>query len=489
VAYDLIAKFSLQDNMSSPMKKITNNFKRMERVTRTTEGSFSRMGRIATRSLSTIGMGASRAASSVGSLRNGFLGLAAAIGGAYAAKKLFDKTIVAAAQHEMRTITIGAMFQGDDKGAQKFIDMISNRAIASPLFGENDYFENSKTFLTMSKNMGQLDKILDITERLAASDPTQGMSGAAFALRELASGDGLSLAERFEIPKKLVNQIKKLPLKEQLIAMDKYLSKIGFGAKFLDDIGGAALAHWNQISEKVGKGLKEIGLLSLEELKPALIDVNRFLDGEGFKTFIHSTAKKVANGFRNIVNAGRELSDYIQRTYINNHMFQKLSIKGKLEFVIEDVWKRFMKWFETTGSKQLADMTSFVMTDIGEYIVKNSDKIAEAGASLGFKLVSAMGTAALNSMPGLVSAIGDEIGGKIGAMQRWVDVNLEGKNRQPKIAYQGRPSGMSKGPTINQTNSFKIDYHSTGNTEKDADTLLQHMARRINEQGGLMSGY
>ena len=52
---------------------------------------------------------------------------------------------------------------------------------------------------TVNRYRVDLEQVLSITQRLAILDPAQGTQGAAFAIREALSGQGRSLAARFEL--------------------------------------------------------------------------------------------------------------------------------------------------------------------------------------------------------------------------------------------------------------------------------------------------
>ncbi|WP_127485927.1 hypothetical protein [Neobacillus mesonae] len=120
----------------------------------------------------------SKATGTIFSLKNAFLGLTAAIGGAAAAKKIFDETILAAAKYEQNTVTISAILN-DKKAAKQYMQLVDKFAIDSPIMNSQDMLENSKSFLTtIGKDMKMLEKAWSLAERMAAIDPVQGTTGA-----------------------------------------------------------------------------------------------------------------------------------------------------------------------------------------------------------------------------------------------------------------------------------------------------------------------
>lgn len=100
---------------------------------------------------------------------------------------------------------LGALLGDVDKG-----DDIWQRGIAQARewgYTQQEAGEaiRSASFL-IQNSTAPIEKILEVQARLAAISPEQGLAGAAFAARELASGDTVSLVERFEIPREAANR-------------------------------------------------------------------------------------------------------------------------------------------------------------------------------------------------------------------------------------------------------------------------------------------
>ncbi len=529
MAYDLTAVLRLQDKFSRPMKLATQAAERMKRTTdqmsrslnmtnkasASATGGITKMSAKAERAFATMSKGAAGTTSMIGGLRGQFVGLAAAIGGAYAAKQLFDRTIGSAANNELSVMQIDSMF-GNQQKAKAYMESLRKMAVDSPLLNSNQMFDNSKSLLGMTRDLKTLGNTWKVVEKLMAWAPERGVDDAVFSLREMGtSQDAVSLIERFGLDRKALNQIKQLKFEDQIKALDKLLNKMRITDDYIKRIGASAVAQWNQIKEKMDVALTDIGTESLKELKPVLIDINKWFDGQGFKNFKNSTAVAVASGFRGIVSAARDVASYIQQTYIDNPAFQKLTVKGKLEFVIEDLWTRFMRWFESTGSTQVANMTSFVLNDIGKYLIDHADVIARAGGELGVKLAASMGSAALNSMPGIVDSIGKQLSGARDGLAGWVDRNLEGK--APKVdgshyngisyipnnnyvanlhkgervmtAAENREYSKGGGKSIT-VNVGDLHLHGSidGNSaDRYVEQLMGKMARKIKQAGSLMA--
>ncbi|MGG4142961.1 hypothetical protein ABEW34_07495 [Paenibacillus algorifonticola] len=302
----------------------------------------------ASRPLRTVSKAIVGTAGKLSGLTAGVGALAAAYTGASAAAKLFHSTIGAAAEAEMSTSTITALFKGDEKKAKEYYDFISQKSAESVL-SDTDFLNASKSFIIMSKDMDDLRELTNIAERLAILDPMQGLEGAAVALRELNSGDITSLAERFEIPRSVLKEIKNLPLAKQLAALDKELTKYGITQELITAQGQTALGLYRKSVDKTRMTFRDMGFGALEKLKPILRDVNKWLD-------VNSAAISKFGGnaltglVSNLVKAIDKGKKYIADNFTNNSKFMKIpTFEGKVEFVFDTVKTSFDKWWEGSG--------------------------------------------------------------------------------------------------------------------------------------------
>lgn len=310
------------------------------------------------------------------------IGAGATIAGlGYVGKQAFDATFVPAAEYEMNQKMIQAMFN-DAKKSKIYMESMQNMALTSPLLNSADIFSNSKSFISTSKNQEQLNKMWDLTERLLAVDPKQGVDGAVLALKELFSGDTQSLVERFELSRKTLNDIKNLPLGEQLRALDKYFKKMGMTKKLVNEMGNTTLGVWNQIKETTQVGLRQIGDPAVKIVKPMLDDLNRALQtgkANNLIKFGQQMASGIAKGF---VGVSRKIGGIIDGL-MKNPEFDKLSVQGKVKFVIEDIGKRFTSWFEKSGRSKMEDAARLLVETGAAGITASQEPIVTASLSLG----------------------------------------------------------------------------------------------------------
>lgn len=155
---------------------------------------------------------------------------------------------------------IGAIREQAAAVGQNFIQM----ALAAKMF--LPYAEGSKdAFLAMIQaQMG-----------LAAADPFQGMQGAALALREFLSGTYLSLAQRFELPRKKLAQILKdhKDIESRMVALNELLAEFGMGFTLVSEQAGTLPGILGQIRGVWSEALLALGQPVMEELRDQMSDL------------------------------------------------------------------------------------------------------------------------------------------------------------------------------------------------------------------------
>lgn len=272
MAIDLIARLQLHDQMSGQLKRISNQLNVVDRNT-----SFS-------------------------NVKNAVVGLAATIGTAVGAAKLLDATIGEAMRYEQSEVLVTAIFD-DTKASNQYQEMIKEMAEASPILDTSNMMAGSKAFLGITKDIPTLEKAWKIAEKMSIMDPEQGLQGAVYAMKELASGDGVSMAERFEMPKSVVNDIKNLNFEDQLAAMQKYLDKTGITNKTIEAMGNTTIAKWNQVKEKTTSIFRAMGESSNGILNESMTKLLSVLDGGTFDKVATLAGTALSSVVSNVTNA------------------------------------------------------------------------------------------------------------------------------------------------------------------------------------------
>lgn len=216
--------------------------------------------------------------------------LAMGMGAGYGAYKLGNATLGGAMQMERDQITMNALVQDPKKAAQLYSKLYQNGLEST--FSESDFINSGKGFLPLVKDIDKVDQLTKLTERLAMSNPLQGMEGATFAIREAMSGDFVSLQERFNIPRSMLKEYKDVfkgknfNAEKQIKAFDEILNKLGFTSKFVQDVNNSASAQWEMLKSNVKTAFAKIGLAIIKDMGGAIKSVNNWLSNGNLDKFI-----------------------------------------------------------------------------------------------------------------------------------------------------------------------------------------------------------
>lgn len=295
MAINLTAVFRMRDQGSSRMRRLTQLMDRMNRTSRATSESVSqsqtalnrfgsavsstsnRMGNFSTR-MTGLRVGASGLSASFSGMQSALVGLAGAYLSANAASRLFNATIGAAANYEQNAMAISGMF-GDDKQAKKYLQMIEKAAIASPVLNSTSMMENSKAFIGLSKNVGELKQVWGLVERIQAFSGVDTQQ-ASFSTKELMQGDYTSMYEAVGLDKKELQKITKMDgLSAKMSGLDKLLTKMGVTGEMVNKMGNTTKGLWSQLEEKSQTFFRNMGMESNTKLGGFLRRLNKMFDG------------------------------------------------------------------------------------------------------------------------------------------------------------------------------------------------------------------
>lgn len=359
-------------------------------------------------------------------------GVAATAGAGYLGKKVFDRTIGAAAQYEVSEKSIQSMF-GNDKAAQKYLSFIEKKALDSPLLNSKDMFANSGFFVSKTQNQKQLEAIWDLAERLTARNPDTsrggGLEGASFALAEAMSGDLVSLKDRFNISTKELKGIGNLSTDKQLALLDKFFNKNKMTQQLVQDMGNTTLGTWNQLGEATESALKKMGEPANKVIGDYLKEVNKLTDSNQKSKFIvhgQKIFKGLAEGF---VSGSKSAGNWIDSIMNDPGFKEKKTLLGKVEFVFGDIYNNFQGWMNSGGKDSITKVTSDIITTLADAAAKSEKPLIALGTSIG----SAIGKGIVNGVKGHLSSKFTDLNFgpmKIGNM---VDEKLGIKNKAKEI--------------------------------------------------------
>lgn len=178
----------------------------------------------------------------------GMGGVAAGIGAAL--KNGLDIKVM----QEQSAVLMKSLMGGADKARQSMA-MLAMEAKANPMFSKQETLQAGANLAMFADgSVKKLKGLVDTAQLLSLLNPMQGLEGAAFALKEAEGGDYVSLAERFNISKTQIRNLKEAGLAGKEL-VDQILRANGISNKTLGDMMGttggqmASLRNtWDEIS-------------------------------------------------------------------------------------------------------------------------------------------------------------------------------------------------------------------------------------------------
>lgn len=349
-----------QDRMRQSTNQAVNAMERMRRVALTAGNGFATFGR--------NGMNAVRTVSgAVGGLVSSLMSLPALIAGAgaaFGAWKLNDAVLGGALRQEM-TLTQLQGLAGSDALGNSLYDMIKGEA-SNSTFSSQEYTQAARSYLGFSKDPEELKGMLDLTKRLALMDPVQGYDGASFALKEGMSGDIMSLADRFELPKSFLRANgfdSNADYKTNLAAIEKTLEQMGMTADAVAKYESTGMAQLMEMRNKTTDWLGQMGREAVEEMKPFFERINSFFGSPQADKFVDTMNGKLGGLMDRLTTNMSTISwDDIENGLINSGNL--LKSMGETGLIFMDAM---------SGSK--GGTPADIMRNFGDAIGNASDKL------------------------------------------------------------------------------------------------------------------
>lgn len=192
---------------------------------------------------------------------------------------------------EQASARINAFTKDSEKTAE-ILEMVRERAAQTP-FAFNEMAGAAAALLPSAKQAQTgIEDLIAQAEILAASNPAEGLEGAAFALKEAVSGDFTSIIERFNLPRSMINQLKEEGL-PNLEIVSRAMQELGLDVDLVSALANTASGRWStfldtlqnfaaQITQPVfdafSSGMGRLNQL-LEENEPTLSAVSNAISG------------------------------------------------------------------------------------------------------------------------------------------------------------------------------------------------------------------
>lgn len=121
-----------------------------------------------------------------------------------------------------------------------------------------------------------LEDLQKTAEILAASNPAQGLEGAALALREAVSGDFVSVVERFNLPRQRINELRDQGV-PALKAVQTAMSELGLDASLVAGMAETGAGKWSTLLDTIDSIKLSVATPIFEALKGGLGEVQTIL--------------------------------------------------------------------------------------------------------------------------------------------------------------------------------------------------------------------
>lgn len=224
----------------------------------------------------------------------GATALAGAIGFAGAAGLKFNNAM------EQTSARIQA-FTKDSAKTAEMLDMIKQRAASTP-FAFEEMASATANLLPAAKQSGKgIEELIGLAEILAASNPAQGLEGAAFSLKEALGGDFVSIVERFNLPRQRLKQLKEEGV-PALEAIRISMLEMGLDADLVSGLANTASGRWSTFKDTMVGVASTVTKPLFDVISNSLGGVNSWLTANQplLDTFAATLAGNVAGAIASV---------------------------------------------------------------------------------------------------------------------------------------------------------------------------------------------
>ena len=208
-----------------------------------------------------------------------------------AARKAWKGTMDAinlSAMQKVQETTFQALLNSKAAGSALY-DYVSAYAKVSVL-GREDLANAVTAYSAYTKNADQLERMMKLTERLYAKDPTQGAEGAVFAMRELLSGDTMSIKDRFNMSGFSGEMIRNFAntgdIEGMLDYVDQMFNRFGATQEVVDANFDNLTTQTNIFTSNLKTAIAESATPAMETLAGTMRRLNAEMDARKYQPFI-----------------------------------------------------------------------------------------------------------------------------------------------------------------------------------------------------------
>jgi len=168
-------------------------------------------------------------------------------------------------------------FTKDGAKSAEILEQIRNEAAKTP-FQFQEMAKSTASLMSSAKAANEpLMNLVKDSEILAASNPAQGLEGAAFALREAVSGDFTSIIERFNLPRSYINQLKAEGV-PALEIVRRSMQEMGLDMDVVSNLSKTASGRWSTLNDTFDTLKQRLSAPLFTMLSSGLEEVQKQLD-------------------------------------------------------------------------------------------------------------------------------------------------------------------------------------------------------------------
>lgn len=300
------------DSMTGPLKNITNalnivisTMEQMQRATNrnanidrqlaaaknqiaTAESKINHAIEESTRQQDRFNDSVRRGQKETGRLANTIKGIAAGYLTFHGVQQLGGATIGGAMKQQEMVNTFTSR-SGNDALGKAIYDQTVQQALK---YGQDvdASLLGSMSFMSATMDPKQLTEINKLSMRLAKLNPTEGLEGAAFSLKELLSGDYTSISERFNISRSMLKDSEarlagmRGDVDGFIKGMDKMLDQQNLTEEAFEKMLDSPAAKWNRAIQTFKFNMASAGESGLQSLAPLFDKINAGFDSGQYQS-------------------------------------------------------------------------------------------------------------------------------------------------------------------------------------------------------------
>lgn len=294
-------------------------------------------------------------------------------------------------------------FTKDGAKAEQILADIREEAAKTP-FAFQEMASATASLLPAAKASGvELMDLVKQAEILAASNPAQGLEGAAVALKEALSGDFVSIIERFNLPRQRLNELKKEGV-PALEAVQIAMSELGLDMDLVSNLAQTSDGRWSTFWDTIDGIKSTLSQPLFDLIKEGLISVQGLLDANlpQLEAFASMLGERIAGAARWAVESIGTLTKWWQENFTAIGSSTD-GITAKIKAFFEERFGFILDWVQE-NMPLIKQTIQTILTAIQTFWAKHGDTIMTV-VQRTFDAVMLVVDTILKSVLGIIRAV------------------------------------------------------------------------------------